>query len=323
MEVIELKINDEDYSGWDAIALVENPAIELDFQAFKKQQFETYNDYPKAAVDAAKQGIKRNKEIGNKCATLVGKQRAQQLANGENLSIKTIKRMRSFLIRQKDNYDLAVKRKDYDACGYISYLLWGGPAALPWAEKKLRQAGIELTEEMMDTEITDIIGEEFIMHTLLDEGLLQHNTLDIDNTTQKHNKFTQELQDKQMIMAPIMRADYLIPRYDGEKEYMVYFSADTIKQIAYKAMKQQKVHNVNLEHEQDNVVDDVFMVETWLVEDPETDKSTLYGYEPNKGDWYGIYKIENKDIWDNYIKGGKVNGVSIEGYFTEKLINNA
>ena len=44
--------------------------------------------------------------------------------------------MRSFLLRQKDNYDLAIKRSDYNACGYISYLLWGGPAALPWAEKR-------------------------------------------------------------------------------------------------------------------------------------------------------------------------------------------
>ncbi len=55
--------------------------------------------------------------------------------------------MRSFLIRQKDNYELQRDRKNYDACGYISYLLWGGPAALPWAEKVLRMAGEELSQE--------------------------------------------------------------------------------------------------------------------------------------------------------------------------------
>ena len=150
MKVVKLTIDeDNEFEGIDAVALVAEPAIELDFQYFSAQKFETYNDYPQAAIKAAKQGIKRNKENGNKCATQVGKVRAQQLANGEKISIKTIKRMRSFLMRQKDNYDLAVKRSDYNACGYISYLLWGGPAALPWATKKLRMAG-ELKDNNQD-----------------------------------------------------------------------------------------------------------------------------------------------------------------------------
>ena len=46
-------------------------------------------------------GLSEIKRLKNKCATAVGKQRAQQLANGENLSLTTIKRMRSFLLRQK------------------------------------------------------------------------------------------------------------------------------------------------------------------------------------------------------------------------------
>ena len=119
MKVVKLTIDeDNEFEGIDAVALVAEPAIELDFQYFSAQKFETYNDYPEAAIEAAKQGIKRNEAIKNKCATQVGKVRAQQLVNGENLSLDTIKRMRSFLIRQKDNYDLAVRRSDYNACGY-------------------------------------------------------------------------------------------------------------------------------------------------------------------------------------------------------------
>ena len=147
MRIVELKIDDSIISGFDATALVESPAIEENFIAFNKVSMAemTYNDYPQAAVDAAKRGIELNKENNMKCATQVGKVRAQQLVNGEKLSLDTIKRMRSFLIRQKGNFELATKRKDYNACGYISYLLWGGEAALPWAEKKLRQAGIEFS----------------------------------------------------------------------------------------------------------------------------------------------------------------------------------
>lgn len=162
MKVVKLTIDEEnEFEGIDAVALVAEPAIELDFQYFSAQKFETYNDYPKAAIAAAKQGIKRNKAIDNKCATQVGKVRAQQMVNGENLSLDTIKRMRSFLLRQKDNYELAVKRSDYNACGYISYLLWGGPAALPWATKKLRMAGVldENTEDIIYTEMFNDIRE--------------------------------------------------------------------------------------------------------------------------------------------------------------------
>jgi hypothetical protein len=48
----------------EAIALVESPAIEQDFIAFNKVNMAdmTYNDYPQAAVDAARRGIELNKE---------------------------------------------------------------------------------------------------------------------------------------------------------------------------------------------------------------------------------------------------------------------
>ena len=148
MKIVELKIDDTTFSGVDAVALVESPAIETDFIAFNKVNMAemTYNDYPEAAVRNAKRGIELNKKNNMRCATQVGKVRAQQLANREKLSLDTIQRMRSFLIRQKGNFELATRRKDYNACGYISYLLWGGEAALPWAEKKLRQAGLEFNK---------------------------------------------------------------------------------------------------------------------------------------------------------------------------------
>ena len=79
MKIVKLDINpDIDLAGVDAVALVERPAIEEEFIYFSKEEFaETFNDYPESAVEAAKQGIKRNKENNNKCATQVGKVRAQ------------------------------------------------------------------------------------------------------------------------------------------------------------------------------------------------------------------------------------------------------
>jgi len=524
MKIVELQIDDSSLSGFDATALVENPAIEQDFIAFNKVKMAemTHNDYPESAVSAAKRGIELNKENNMKCATQVGKVRAQQLVNGEKLSLDTIQRMRSFLIRQKGNYELATKRKDYTACGYISYLLWGGEAALPWAEKKLRQAGMEFgayslynnisfdydgvlttaagkelarqeiakgnhvyiisardnkesmldvaneigipdqnvfasktnsqkvnyiqtlnidkhyddnadvvnqllgighkfgtynnegllesyaglddacesgykaiglktkngrkvpncvpesnfEEELFNEIIADMLFEEGVPHYTADgklyegpthkqgdrlmtgdvhtdeseflyhEGEFEINVAALPNfineassgskhkyfdeevlpsiLTLKKNKFASQLADKQMLVGPLMTPNKLIPRVDevtGE-EYEVFFSADTIEKIAYKMMADKLLDKVNIEHDSTQPVNDVHLVETWIVKDPEHDKSSLYGFKPVQGQWFGIYRIGDGRMWNEYVKTGKVKGFSVEGYFYNNILTN-
>ena len=125
-----------------------------------------------------------------------------------------------------------------------------------------------------------------------------------------------------MLVGPLMTPNKLIPRLDdnGDK-YYVYFTEDTIKKLSYKMMKDKMIDSVNIEHNSSNKVNDAYMVETWLVEDPETDKSRKYGFEPVKGQWFGIYKIDNKKVWDEYIKAGKVKGFSIEGFFENHMMS--
>ena len=94
---------------------------------------ETYADYPKQAKENARRGIRLNEAVNNRCATAVGKQRARQLSSGEALSLDTLKRTYSFLSRAKTYY----KPGDTEACGTISYLLWGGDAMLNYCERKL------------------------------------------------------------------------------------------------------------------------------------------------------------------------------------------
>lgn len=101
----------------------------------KKMILESYNDYPDAVSNNAKRGIELNEKIGNRCATDVGKIRAQQLAQKKNISIDTIKRMYSYLSRAEEYYD----EGNTEACGTISYLLWGGKAGKRWAESKLKE----------------------------------------------------------------------------------------------------------------------------------------------------------------------------------------
>jgi hypothetical protein len=100
----------------------------------KKVEMESYADYPESVRNNAKRGIELNEKVNNKCATQVGKVRAQQLANGEGVSVDTIKRMYSYLSRAEVYYDQGTP----EDCGYISYLLWGGKTAKSWAESKLK-----------------------------------------------------------------------------------------------------------------------------------------------------------------------------------------
>jgi hypothetical protein len=142
LKIYKLDIDEDNLnSGVDAIALVQSPAMEEDFYLFSKQQphmFESFADYPESVSNNAKRGIELNEKVNNKCATQVGKVRAQQLANKEAISVETIKRMYSYLSRAEEYYD----ESDSEACGTISYLLWGGLAAKRWSESKLKELGL-------------------------------------------------------------------------------------------------------------------------------------------------------------------------------------
>jgi len=101
----------------------------------KKRELESYSDYPDGVKNNAKKGLELNNKVNNKCATQVGKVRATQLAAGKPISKETIKRMYSYLSRAEEYYD----EGDSKACGTISYLLWGGKAALRWSKSKMKE----------------------------------------------------------------------------------------------------------------------------------------------------------------------------------------
>jgi hypothetical protein len=251
-------------------------------------------------------------------------------------------------------------------------LLWGGEAALPWTEKKLRQAGIEFSayavynneglleeyagledacqagykaiglktkngrkvpncvpEEQFSDALEDYIKDYLITELLgLDEEDFEINVNALPNyineasTGGRKRNFASELAEKQMLIGPLMTPGKLIPRVDevtGE-EYQVFFSKETIEKIAYKMMKDGLASSVNIEHDGANKVDDVYLVETWLVKDPEKDKSSLYGFSSVPGEWYGIYRVGNGRVWNEYVKTGKVKGFSVEGYFYNNVL---
>ena len=133
LPVYKLVIDESDELGVEYIALVDKPAIEKNWFAFKDQSFESYTDYPKQASENAKIALRWAEENGwGDCGTPVGKIRANQLANGEAISRETIARMAGFeRHRQNSQKELG------DGCGRLMWLAWGGDEGVEWAQRKL------------------------------------------------------------------------------------------------------------------------------------------------------------------------------------------
>ena len=123
--------------------------------------------------------------------------------------------------------------------------------------------------------------------------------------------------DKQILMGAALIPDKPIYRKDGEEEYYVYFSKETIAKTAEAFFRNNNQNNATLEHAE--VLDNMTVFESWIVEDPEFDKSKKYGLEVPAGTWMVSMKVDDKDVWDNYVKDNKVFGFSIEGKFSNVL----
>tara|TARA_R100000278_G_scaffold40193_2_gene35396 strand:+ start:6399 stop:7988 length:1590 start_codon:yes stop_codon:yes gene_type:complete len=119
------------------------------------EELESFADYPDAVSNNAKRGIELNEKVGNKCATNIGKIRAATLRDKKPLSVKTIQRMYSYLSRAQEYYD----EGNNEACGTISYLLWGGKAGLRWSGSKLRELDLLSLQSKVIDENTAIIND--------------------------------------------------------------------------------------------------------------------------------------------------------------------
>jgi len=242
----------------------------------KKEQMESYSDYPDSVKNNAKAVLKWVEENGwGDCGTEVGKIRANQLANGEPISEETIQRMYSYLSRHK--VDLESSKSYSENCGKLMYDSWGGLSALSWAESKVNS--------------------------------FEKNDMSLQ-------KFAIDSEEKRVVIGPAMVPDLHIYRRDKQgNPYHVFFSAETIKMIAEKYMRNKYLDN-NDENHDGTAVKDVYVIESWIKEDSQ-DKSNKYGYEDLPiGTWFVSMKVKNDDVW-NKVKQGELNGFSVSGWFEE------
>jgi hypothetical protein len=118
---------------------------------------------------------------------------------------------------------------------------------------------------------------------------------------------------KRIVTGPVMLAETPIKRIDERGNvYWVKFSADTIFKMRNKYFKDNKIHNINEDHNANKVVDDVYMVESFMVD--EKTHSNLYPDIP-VGTWMASFYVEDEKYWNEVIMSDKFNGFSLEGNF--------
>lgn len=118
-------------------------------------------------------------------------------------------------------------------------------------------------------------------------------------------------EEKRIIYSVAMRPNIEIPRknINGEPA-LVFYNEQTVERLQQNYFKQNGNSQTNINHEDDNIKG-VFPFESWIVNNPEIDKSKELGLETLKGDWVMGYKIENDEVWQQ-VKEGNLDGLSVE-----------
>ena len=123
--------------------------------------------------------------------------------------------------------------------------------------------------------------------------------------------------EKKILMGALLIPNKPIYRNGSEGEYYIFFSKDTIVKASQMFLQNGNQSRSTLEHAQ--ALNGLTLVESWIVEDKAKDKTALYGLDVPVGTWMGSVKVNNEDVWNEYVKTNKVKGFSIEGYFADKM----
>ena len=151
--------------------------------------------------------------------------------------------------------------------------------------------------------------------SIVDRPAIQENFIALSK--QPKVKLAEVDKEKRILMGAALVPNKNIYRSEGEDEYYIYFSEDTVRKASELFLMRGNQNKSTLEHEAS--LSGLSVVESWIIEDDVHDKSRKYDMDLPVGTWMVSMKVNNDDVWENYVKTGKVSGFSIEGYFTDKV----
>jgi hypothetical protein len=115
--------------------------------------------------------------------------------------------------------------------------------------------------------------------------------------------------ERHICYGPALIPNKDIYRNNGEQEFYINFTEESIIKMSQEYLKEYRQHETTLDHETN--ADEVYLVESWLVEDPYKDKANALGFNVPKNTWMIGMKVNNIEVWER-IKAGELNGFSVE-----------
>jgi len=376
MRIVELKINEEDdFSGFTDVALVENPAIEANFISFNsvdveeaiafqmvqtlliehlEEEFDldiaglpNYVDSPSGSVvekDSVSQEFKYIDDL-----SIEIQDKIVETLEDKGITLDSLLKEGWIVLKEEEmgeeqfglptkadakpdsytdegtqklkvlyQYRGPVDDKNRKFCSRMMSLT--DKYGLLWRKEDIdRLTLMGKNEEFSLYDIFQYRGSFNCRHRWTKVYLKREQVTPVDETKFSKESFSLD-EDKRLIVGPLMLPEKLILRVDDNGDpYFVFFSRETIKQIAAKMMRSKLLDRVNIEHNSEDRVN-AHMVESWIVEDQEKDKQQVYGLSHPVGSWLSVYKVDDDRAW-KMVKEGKLRGWSIEGYFSNLVLN--
>jgi len=160
-----------------------------------------------------------------------------------------------------------------------------------------------------DQEMAGIEAISIVEHPAIEEEFIALKSEEI--------KLAEVSAEKKILMGALLVPNKPIYRRNGDDEYYIYFSKDTVLKASQMYLMKGNQNNSTMEHQYE--LSGLSLVESWIVEDEVHDKSRKYGMNVPIGTWMGSVKVNNDEVWEKFVKTGKVKGFSIEGYFADKM----
>lgn len=156
--------------------------------------------------------------------------------------------------------------------------------------------------------------------SIVESPAIESDFVALSKQTVQEVKLAELDKERKILLGALLIPNKTILRNNEQGNYYIYFSKETIVKASQMFYQNNNQNNSTLEH--DRELQGLTLVESWIVEDEVHDKSRKYGLNVPVGTWMGAVKVNNDEVWNEYIRTGKVKGFSIEGYFADKMEKN-
>lgn len=156
---------------------------------------------------------------------------------------------------------------------------------------------------------------------LVDHPAIEMNWMAFD----KQYKFSTD-NERKLVMGALMVADMpiyrngKIPGTNESGDYYVMFDKKTVYDIAEKFFRNGYGSNFNIMHDSNKRTQGVYMIESLIVDSSRgmTAPEAFKGI--SEGSWIATVKIDDEEIWNDFVKTGKLKGFSVEGIFGAEYV---